>query len=111
MTVLTALLILIPLTVFATRLSLLARPLECDWFSLDVASGSVCTDTADGIREWELAGWFRHPWLCVLYLRGDDRAWAALVLPRDAMSGRCRRRLCYLLGVSTVGSASGNLSG
>ncbi|WP_139209121.1 hypothetical protein [Aquisalimonas asiatica] len=110
-TLLLSLLALLALTACAARFGFNGRPMACYWFSLDVESGCVWADSVDGIRAWQLRSWFRHPALCVLYLRGENGTSATLVLPRDALDRRCARRLYYLLGVSTVGNASGSLSG
>lgn len=106
-----SLLTLMLLAFLANRLSLVAHQLDCEWFSLDVASGCVWTDGGEGCRDWQLQSWFRHPAICVLYVRGTSGESAVLVLPRDCLRARCHRRLYYLLGVSTVGTASGSLSG
>lgn len=103
-------LLLVPVCA-ARRLSLMPLYIDCDWFSLDLDSGGVSTLSDGQPSQWQLNSWFRHPGLCVLYLRGKRRDSAVLILPRDCLNARAHRRLYYLLGVSTVGAGSGSLSG
>ena len=68
----------------------------------------VRSDTAS---HWALRSWFRHPALIILYLHHPTHGYGCVVLPRDALASADRRRLHYVLGVSTVGSGESAGSG
>lgn len=66
---------------------------------------------ADKATHWDLRSWFRHPVLIVLYLHHPAHGHGCVVLPRDALAFADRRRLHYVLGVSTVASGESPGSG
>lgn len=101
-----------PTLMLRGRSALCPRPLHVNRLQLDVEHGTVTTRDADGgSHVWCLRSWLRHSQLQILYLCCSSRGHACVVLPRDAMDARGRRHLHYLLGVSTVASASGRVSG
>ena len=96
------------------RLACLPVAVDGVWFAVDTATGFGQRRTADGSEyHWRLCRWFRCPWLIVLRLReeGGGRRHACLVLPRDTLDDAAWRRLYWLLGTSTLGSAAGSRSG
>lgn len=94
------------------RLPGVPRLLEARRIHLDPSAGQVHVDEGRGTAgSWVLCRWLRHPWLMILHLQGRDGEGACVVLPRDSLDAGSRRRLYYLLGVSTVGAGSGAGSG
>lgn len=88
------------------RFPWLPRRLVADRILLDTRNGLVRLQQPGGQTGcWRLRSWLRHPWLIILYLeRAGDHG--CVVLPADATDRRARRRLHYLLGVSTVARGS-----
>lgn len=94
------------------RLPGLPRILDARRIHLDPSMGQVRVEESRGAAgTWTLCRWLRHPWLVILYLEGRGGERACVVLPRDCLDAGSRRRLYYLLGVSTVGAGSGAGSG
>lgn len=79
---------------------------------MDPQAGQVRVDEGHGAPGiWTLRRWLRHPWLVILHLEGRRGERACVILPRDCLDPGSRRRLYYLLGVSTVGDGAGAGSG
>jgi len=70
--------------------------------SRDGVSWSCKRGIDTGWESWRLTGWYRTPWLVVLYLRSPESGLSArrvLVIPHDAVSGDDHRRLRIRLGL------------
>lgn len=101
----------VPVWLLRKRTTWFARRLDAHHLWVDTGNGSVTVLEQGGrTGRWTLTNWLRHPWLVVLYLEANGNR-AMVVLARDSMERRGHRRLRYLLGVSTVGADSADVSG
>lgn len=103
---------LLPGLLIRGRLPVWPRRLGARHLRVDPTDANVIIRSQSGaISDWYLRSWFRHPRLIILYLHHPSRGYGCVVLPRDALRAADRRRLHYVLGVSTVGAGSNQGSG
>ena len=108
----TGALALLPGVLIRGRLPVWPKRLRARHLCVDPTEANVSIRSPAGaVSDWHLESWFRHPRLIILYLHHPSRGYGCVVLPRDALRAGARRRLHYVLGVSTVGAGSNEGSG